>query len=329
VKKYNGDGTIIIEIVRNVAVLTSEDCTKLKGDIDFAIQRSVNKREEEDKKKKAEQDRLAAAEKAEQDRLAAEKATKEAAIEAVAKANREKLQQRLGALPKLTVEPSIGEWFKLNQDKETKFYASSPSLQPNVVKIMGIMKDFSKNEHIIQYETVEADEDGVYSIGGKEFTISAVGRNLIPGDSIIVTKNYGSALKDGDGRVTNAVKNIIEIKNQAVEGLEALHKAGIVHQDIKLDNMVWDGKTLTLIDLGNAKEVVRACEAQFNGDKMNILPPPGVGDAMVGDYWSLVLALLNLGGKNLQAVEDVVKGGGSSSITEALFTAGGRKDGKC
>ena len=54
---------------------------------------------------------------------------------------------------------------------------------------------------------------------------------------------------------------------------------------------VWDGEKLTLIDLGNARKADNACEAQFNGNTMNILPPPELGDAKLGDYWSLVLAL--------------------------------------
>ena len=73
--------------------------------------------------------------------------------------------------------------------------------------------------------------------------------------------------------------------------------------------------------MGDAKKLDDACSVQFNGIKggMNILPPPELGDAKLGDYWSLALALLNLGGK-LQPIEDVETGGGSSSITETLFT---------
>jgi hypothetical protein len=190
-----------------------------------------------------------------------------------------------------------------------------------------MLDSIPKNKYLIKYKLIEQDDDGAWKIFGEQFTIESSSRVT---DSLLVTKNYGDALKDEDGKVRESIDpaTILKIKNQAATALKALHSKGIVHQDVKLDNMVWDGSTLTLIDLGGARMVDNACKAQYNGDKMNILPPPELGDAKLGDYWSLVLALLNLGGKNLQPVEDVAEGGGSPSITDALFTSGGRNDKK-
>ena len=325
VEKYNGDGTAVTKNMDDVSVLTSADCAQLKGDIDFLIQQSVDKREEEEKRKKEEEDRLAAEEQAEQDRLAAEEAKKKAAEEAARVAAAKAKKDRLDALPKLTIDDSSSpNWFKLKQGDNTKFYASSAGDQPDIVDMLNILP---KNEHLIEYKLVEQDDDGAWEFFGEKFTIDASSRVT---DSLLVTKNYGDALKDENFKVRESIApaTILKIKNQAAMALRALHNINIVHQDVKLDNMVWDGSTLTLIDLGNAKTVDKACKAQFNGDKMNILPPPELGDPKLGDYWSLVLALLNLGGKNLQPVDDVKTGGGSSSITEALFASGGRNDKK-
>ena len=266
---------------------------------------------------------MAAAEQAEQDRLAAEEAKKKADEEAAKKAAEKAKQDRLDALPKLKIQPGIGGWYKLVEGAKTKFYASSPQLQPGIIQL-----NIPLNDYLIRYENVEPNGDGVYKLDGTEYLIE--NPNEIEGTTLLVTKNYGDALAL-DGKVNpNALKDIDTIKNQAVEAIEALHSAGIVHQDVKLDNMVWDAKNknLTLIDLGNANELDDACDAQFNGDKMNIFPPPEMADAKLADYWSLAIALLNLGGK-LQPVEDAENGGGSSMITEALFSAGGRKDGNC
>jgi serine/threonine protein kinase len=325
VEKYKGDGTVMTMGVDKVTVLNIEECNKRKMVVDIDLRAKLKQREEEERKKKEEQDRLAAVEKAEQDRLAAVEAKKKTAVEAARVAAAKAKKDRLDALPKLTVESSTSpNWFKLKQGDDIKFYASSVGDQPG---IMGMIDILPNHANLIQYKHVEPVSGGVWTFFDEEFTIKPSARVT---DSLLVTKNYGDALKDGDGKVRPSIApgTILEIKNQAVMALRALHNKDIVHQDVKLDNMVWDGKNLTLIDLGGARKVENACEAQFNGDTMNILPPPELGDAKLGDYWSLVIALLNLGGKNLQPVEDV-GAGGSSSITEALFTSGGKKGGQC
>jgi len=56
----------------------------------------------------------------------------------------------------------------------------------------------------------------------------------------LVDKEKGSF---SDRRVLNMMK-------QAVHGLVELHFHNIVHRDIKLENILWDGQTIKLIDLG-------------------------------------------------------------------------------
>ena len=252
-----------------------------------------------------------------------ELADQKAALEKKKVAEDAAKQARLNKMPKLKVEDGIGAWFPLKLDGKTLFYAASPSAITAIK-----LKAIPKNDHLIQYDNVGADEDGAYEIKGTKYVIEDL--NNINGSSLLITKNYGDALKDDAFKVrTTSLEEILKIKDQAFEAIEALHTAGIVHQDIKLDNMVWDGQTLTVIDLGNARPVDNPCTAQYNGDTMNIFPPPELADPKLADYWSLVLALLNLGGKNLQPPDDVPTGGGSSSITEALFTFSGRKNGTC
>lgn len=49
-------------------------------------------------------------------------------------------------------------------------------------------------------------------------------------------------------------KTILRIAIQVVEGLEAIHKAGLVHRDLKPSNIVYDGyKRWMILDLGLAK----------------------------------------------------------------------------
>jgi len=296
----------------DVEFLESKDCDDLKFKVRLSFSIKVKQQEAERKRKEEAAKKLKEDQEAEAKRLEDEKI------------------KELNALPQLVLgNPVIGNWTPLLVDKEVKFYASRLTYTNNerLVKLIRSGK-IPKNEHVLQYKLIEHKKEmdiPVLTIDGKEYRMNNPD-DLLDEESIIITKNMGPALKDSTYKVSNRQdKTILKIKDQAVKGLKALHDAGLVHQDVKLDNMAWDGKNLTIIDLGNTVPIDEACEATFNGDTMNILPPPEFGNAYLADYWSLTLALLNLGGKNLQAEEEVEEGGGSSSITEILFTAGGKQ----
>jgi len=223
--------------------------------------------------------------------------------------------KRLNALQKLTVQKGSGNWYQLQKDGITVFYASGASRNKQVRDLKGNLPD---NRHVIQIQLVESEALGsqqVLKIDGTEYVMKTSDKNIISSDDnqLMVTKYAGETLDN----VSDALDNLSEIQRQAVEGLSALHANGIVHQDIRLKNMAWDGTNLTLIDLSKASLISDACKASFYGD-MNILPPEGLGDAKFGDKWSLVLALLDLGRK-------------MSAVKSLLFDAEAlkNKDGKC
>ena len=301
----------------DVEFLESKDCDDLKFKVRLSFSIKVKQQEAERKRKEEAAKKLKEDQEAEAKRLADEKI------------------KELNALPQLVIGTPVGNWTPLLVDKEVKFYASRLTYTNNerLVKLIRSGK-IPENKHVLQYKLIEHKKEmdmAVLKIYDKEYRMDKKlddgGENdLLEDDRIIITKNMGPALKDSTYKVSNRRDmTILKIKDQAVIGLKALHGAGLVHQDIKLDNMAWDGKNLTIIDLGNTVPINEACETTFNGDTMNILPPPEFGNAYLADYWSLTLALLNLGGKNLQAEEEVEEGGGSSSITEILFTAGGKQ----
>ncbi len=296
--------------LNDLTILTVDDCENEKFKNSIALNAEKKRLENEAAE--------AAADKAAADKAAADKAAEAAADKAAeAAADKAADEAAVEALPKLSVSTGIGGWSPLKNDSgNTLFYAGQPSNHENII---GILSKIPENEHIIQYVEVEPVlQFGrmVFEIDGQKYTISPTA-GISKDNNMLITRNAGDALKDENGKINaDALEHILNIKEQAVKGLEALHVNGLVHQDIKLDNMAWDGKKLTLIDLGNAKKIEDACEARFNGDLMNILPPPGLGDDKFGDKWALVLALLNLGG-NLQAVEEP----GDSSITKLLFEA--------
>ena len=78
-------------------------------------------------------------------------------------------------------------------------------------------------------------------------------------DQIFIVMEYidGAELKDKIKSSAIPEKEAIEIASQITEGLEAAHKKGIVHRDIKSQNIMItnDGK-VKIMDFGLAKEVL-------------------------------------------------------------------------
>lgn len=193
-------------------------------------------------------------------------------------------------LPKLTSSVGVGSWRPLKDESgNILFYGASPTDNQNILDLLDKLPD---HPNVIKYSLVTPElKSGVevLKIGNIEYVMEPSDLNDVSSDiTVLITPNMGVPLTSDD-----LINNLVSIKKQSLEALNALHTNNIVHQDIQLENMVWNGQTLTLIDLGNAKIVNNACEASFNGD-MNLLPPVGLGDAKFGDTWSLVLALLNL-----------------------------------
>ena len=73
----------------------------------------------------------------------------------------------------------------------------------------------------------------------------------------LIMPNYGETLHYHMKTISssNLSSSILSIGKQLLEALQAAHKAGYVHNDIKPDNILLDGQKLTLIDFG--------CSTQF------------------------------------------------------------------
>ena len=73
----------------------------------------------------------------------------------------------------------------------------------------------------------------------------------------LIMPNYGETLHSYMKTMNRnqSSSNILSIGRQLLEALQATHKAGYVHNDIKPDNILMKNKKLTLIDFG--------CSTQF------------------------------------------------------------------
>lgn len=305
VELYGSGGTRMPIAMDDIKTLTTEDCDKLKEGVDLDLALKVKDQEKKKAEEEAEQKRL---EEEEQKRKAEEEAKQKRLEEEEAA----KAQKEIDEALELTAEAKTSDWFLLKQGETVLFYLSSVNRLDN---LSTIIDKIPENKHILKHEKLtltKANGFSLFEMDGKRYKVK-LNDDL---DDIILTRYVGKALKDEEVEKGPDVSVILE---QAKDGLTALQRAGIVHQDIKLENMTWDGQNLTIIDFGNAREASKACNSTFNGDEYNILPPDGVGsDPYFADKWSLVLALLQYGQKTLYAKED---SNPKSILTQVLFSA--------
>ena len=304
IEKYS-DKSKITKSMDDIKTLTIKDCDNLKGGINLALSIQVKAQEKQEKERKA-------AEEAQQKRLEEEE-NKRKADEAA------KAQQEINNAKELAATTESGDnWYVLKDGNDTMFYISSQDGNENLMSIIGSLPT---DDHILKHETLTLKKVGDFHL----FKMDNLTYKVQLDDDltdIILTRNVGKALLIDETVQTGPL--ISEIRKQALDGLKALHKVGIVHQDIKLDNMAWDDKTnrLTIIDFGNARKVGNACESTFNGDDYNILPPVGVSENQYfSDKWSLVLALLQYGKKTMYASGDDPNDTIKSELTKLLFSA--------
>jgi serine/threonine protein kinase len=214
-------------------------------------------------------------------------------------------------------------WFKtwLNGDKTPKFYIARQGDQSNLGKMIKKLGTIN-SQYVAKYNKLPVDKVGTEN--GKNIYLFEYGKQTYKFlsakefiDNLYLTENYGTPLKIK--RVTRG-PTAVQLREQMVEALGVINAAGIEHQDVTLENMVWDEvrEIVTLIDFSDARIKGRPCEANFSGETINILPPKGVD--VDKDKWSLVLALLNYGDKTMYRPEDT-KTPYESALTTILFGA--------
>lgn len=62
-------------------------------------------------------------------------------------------------------------------------------------------------------------------------------------------------LQGGSSLDETEVSDREEVKQEVVRSLQALHRRGVVHTDVRHANVLWDGKRVTLIDFEQAELV--------------------------------------------------------------------------
>ena len=134
-----------------------------------------------------------------------------------------------------------------------------------VVKVMHDITAFRKEKRVAE-ELKKIDPDQEYTLYGTEFTEGAVYRVRMPHGGITIENIYNFLENAQDKSSNNAtIKSLLEEQfagdelskiKASLKRLKAflprLHAAGIVHDDIHMANLLWDGERLRLIDWGQS-----------------------------------------------------------------------------
>lgn len=208
---------------------------------------------------------------------------------------------------KVSTKKWIRAWVKGDPTRTPKFYIARQGDQNNLGRIFDKLGEIN-SPYVAKYkklkvQNVKPEKKSLYLFEYGDQTYKFLSDKNFA-DKLYLTEAYGTPLKlkrvtDDSEKPSNQ-----KLREQMVEALGAIHKAGIQHQDVTLDNMMWDNEKqiVTLIDFSDARLKENQCEVNLSGKTINILPP--VGLQVDKDKWSLVLALLNYGGKTMYRPED-------------------------
>ena len=175
---------------------------------------------------------------------------------------------------------------------------------PEIIKRLS---NRGKYKHLAYTSLVEAkaqyiiDTKHFFKIDGKLVQLQAP---LLYDDKLedLEIMEYG-----GDDLAEKDGPTIKDFTTQAKEIIRELNDAQIVHEDLKLDNLVWDGQTVRLIDFGES-EVFGSPNDLLKGMRNGIIEIQpydllSKGPSFI-DQYSMVLALLTYGRSSNTVIND-------------------------
>ncbi len=125
------------------------------------------------------------------------------------------------------------------------------SEHPNLVKVHSIIaKSKSSGEFIV----LQSQEDLDRIPAGKktDYLLNFVVCDYVPGESLVDAMKKKSANCYGPHSANTAIKASLGL----AKAISHLHNEGVVHRDVKPDNIMWDGDALKLLDFGLSKSML-------------------------------------------------------------------------
>lgn len=176
-----------------------------------------------------------------------------------------------------------------------------------------LMKD--NGDHVAKLYPLEfLKSRKVFSLDG-QFIKMKKGASGIKGDddNIYVSEYAGEPIKYNK-------PSFDDLLEQTTSGLAALHREGIIHGDIRKENIVYDGEKITIVSFDRA--ILKADKVDNPITENNIWPPKTyIGDDNFKiDKWALALTLLDYNDKFNDDVQKLLFG------NEGLMFVGGGID---
>ncbi|CEG44362.1 serine threonine protein kinase [Plasmopara halstedii] len=181
----------------------------------------------------------------------------------------------------------------------------SPALLPPVVvkqvsleRLARTMKEFSLNNHLVDNPFVEKEIGEIIRTAGGHPNLVQYKDSFIERQTLSLVMEYCA---DGDlynylsrqKQRTMACSNALHVLFQISTGLAFLHKHGIAHRDISLENIMLHQGQIKLGDFGLATYAASASGCQV-GKKYYMAPEIVAGktyDPKVADIWSLGIVI--------------------------------------
>jgi len=125
------------------------------------------------------------------------------------------------------------------KEENSKVYAIKHTLRSHYAKGLHealILKELSKfnSDNIVKY---------IDHLHNRSKRIVVLSMELVKGQTLLDV-----LMKHNDNKTSIPISEIKEIFRQLTKAVEVCHNANIAHNDLKLENIMWDGKRLVLLD---------------------------------------------------------------------------------
>ena len=246
------------------------------------IAEQKKKEEEERKRKEAEDEALR--KQAEEEALRKQVEEERKKMEAEAKA------KRLGKTLTLGTSISQNPWTELKDGNDVKYmvkFTLDVGKDDDDEKFK-VIRD-SGSVHLAKYWYIKSpkmESDKVLVTLDENINFDT---SIDVSRGILICEYAGPALADADDRCIVPICN--EIVDSAIAAVQAIHDAGFIHGDVKLENMCYKDGIVKLIDFGDTKSFKQKLDMVESfifytrqKERVTLIEDPSLGTMKAGDY---------------------------------------------
>jgi glycogen synthase kinase 3 beta len=138
--------------------------------------------------------------------------------------------------------------------------------------------------------TAEREIENIKMLGDHPNIIKFLCYHETPTDATIVMEMWGKNLSWVNRRYSFTEKQVITISLDITNGVNYIHSRGLMHRDLKPQNILFNGKIAKICDFGSAKNFPATCSTFYICSRFYRAPELLLGSTAYGeniDFWSL------------------------------------------